>query len=88
MSPALAGRFFTTKPPGKPRIVSSTGIVEETMGTLRQVDLREGGGLIHVPNSHLNTHLHISQDIWFSMLGGNPPWKFNNCKMGTGADFE
>ena len=60
MSPALAGRFFTTKPPGKP---SSMGIVEETMGTLRQVDLREGGGLIHVPNSHLNTHFRISQDI-------------------------
>ena len=62
MSPALAGRFFTTKQPGKPRIVS-TGIVEETMGTLRQVDLREGGGLIHVPDSHLNTHFCVSQDI-------------------------
>ena len=60
MSPALAGRFFTTKPPGK---LSSTGIVEETMGTLRQVHLRKGGGLIHVPNSHLNTHFRVSQDI-------------------------
>ena len=75
MSPVLAGRFFTTEPPGKPLVVVLTWISPVTNDIEQILMYLFAISVLHLPKCILRFFTHISYIELFVLLG----WKISSC---------